>query len=65
MELRTMRLDPSGGLPPDPQVEVEVRLDDVLRQGGLVYPVESVTVERSWYCTLPAGHIEVRVVPQS
>lgn len=43
-------------------VEVEIRLDDILRQGGLVYPVESVTVERAWYCTLPSGSIEVREV---
>lgn len=43
-------------------MEVEVRLQDILDQGGLVYPVESVTVERAWYCTLPAGSIEVRPV---
>ena len=65
MELRTMRLNQAGGVPPDPHVEVEVRLEDILRQGGLVYPVESVTVERAWYCTLPSGHVDVRVVPQS
>lgn len=41
-------------------VEVEVRLADILDQGGLLYPVESVTVERAWYCTLPSGSIEVR-----
>jgi hypothetical protein len=41
-------------------IEVEVRLDDVLRQGGLVYPVQSVTVERAWYCTLPEQSVEVR-----
>ena len=44
-------------------VEVELRLGDILAQGGLVYPVESVTVERAWYCTLPSGSIEVREVP--
>lgn len=43
-------------------VEVETTLGDILRQGGLVYPVESVTVERAWYCTLPSGSIEVREV---
>ena len=43
-------------------VEVEIRLSDILKQGGLVYPVESVTVERAWYCTLPEGSIEVRAV---
>lgn len=44
------------------RVEVEVRLGDILEQGGLVYPVESVTVERAWYCTLPSGSVPVRVV---
>ena len=43
-------------------VEVEIRLADILRQGGLVYPVESVTVERAWFCTLPEGSVEVRAV---
>ena len=41
-------------------VEVEIQLGEILRQGGLIYPVESVTVERAWYCTLPTGSIEVR-----
>ena len=63
MEMRTMRLDKTGGVP-DPHVEVEVTLDEILQQGGLVYPVESVTVERAWYCTLPSGHVDVRVMPQ-
>ena len=44
------------------RVEVEVRLEDLLRQGGLVYPVESVLVERAWYVTLPQGSVEVREV---
>lgn len=43
-------------------VEVQVKLGDVLRQGGLIYPVESVTVERVWYCTLPSASVEVREV---
>ena len=60
MELRTLRESPGGHH--DPHVEVEVRLGDVLAQGGLVYPVESVTVERAWFCTLPAQGIDVRVV---
>jgi hypothetical protein len=42
------------------RVEVEVRLADLLRQGGRMYPVASVTVERAWYFTLPAGSIDVR-----
>ena len=64
MELRTLRLDKNGHMPPDPHVEVEVTLDEILQQGGLVYPVESVSVEKAWYCTLPSGHVEVRVMPQ-
>ena len=62
MELRALRTDPNAGMVPDPHVEVEVRISDILRQGGLLYPVESVTVERAWYCTLPARGVEVRVV---
>lgn len=42
--------------------QVEVRLQDVLDQGGLVYPVESVVTEKVWYFTLPAGGVAVRVV---
>lgn len=44
------------------RMEVELRLGDVLAQGGLVYPVESVTVEKAWYCTLPSGSVTVREV---
>lgn len=50
------------GAQPVDRVEVEVRLQDILRQGGLIYPVESVTVERVWYCTLPERSVEVREV---
>ena len=39
-----------------------IRLGEILQQGGLIYPVESVTVERAWYCTLPDGSVEVREV---
>ena len=60
VEMRALR-GPSGGLALPP-IEVEVQLQDILRQGGLIYPVESVTVERAWYCTLPADGIEVRPV---
>lgn len=42
------------------RLEVAVRLGDVLDQGGLLYPVESVTVEKAWYCTLPSGSVTVR-----
>lgn len=61
MEMRTLRAGrdrPDAPLPD--RVEVEVRLQDILQQGGLVYPVESVAVERAWYCTLPAGSVNVR-----
>lgn len=55
MEMRALK----AGRPSD-KVEVEVRLGDILSQGGLLYPVESVTVERAWYCTLPLNAVEVR-----
>ena len=63
MEMRTLQatMERRASIQAD-HVEVEVRLQDVLDQGGLVYPVESVTVERAWYCTLPAGSIDVRPV---
>ena len=60
MELRTLRAGKGPGNAALDRVEVEVRVADVLSQGGLLYPVESVTVEKAWYCTLPAGHVEVR-----
>src|SRR5688572_12746565 len=44
------------------RIEVEVRLGDILTQGGLIYPVESVAIERDWYCTMPSGKVTVRVV---
>jgi hypothetical protein len=59
MEMRTLR----GRQTPEDRVEVEVRLGDALAQGGLLYPVESVTVERAWYVTLPTGSVDVRVMP--
>lgn len=63
MELRALKARPGPDGPSKlDRVEVEVRLEDILRQGGLLYPVESVTVERVWYCTLPAGSVEVREV---
>ena len=42
------------------RVAVELRLQDVLDQGGLIYPVESVVTEKTWYVTLPAGDVAVR-----
>jgi hypothetical protein len=60
MEMRVLRAD--GGAPPDPHIEVAVRVRDLLAQEGRAYPVESVTVEEALYWTLPAGFIEVRVL---
>lgn len=39
---------------------VEVVLQDVLDQGGLIYPVESVITDRVWFLTLPEGGVRVR-----
>ncbi|MGH7710718.1 MAG: hypothetical protein ACREOG_05510 [Gemmatimonadaceae bacterium] len=63
MEMRALKAAQHKLVTPVDRVEVEVRLQDILQQGGLVYPVESVTVERVWYCTLPVGSVEVREVP--
>ncbi len=41
---------------------IELRLQDVLDQGGLLYPVQSVVTEKVWYFTLPSGSVRVRVV---
>ena len=63
MEMRALKAGRGSlGVPAEDRVEVEVRLQDILSQGGLIYPVESVTVERAWYCTLPAGSVNVRAV---
>ena len=61
MEMRALHSGRGSlGVPSADFIEVEVRLQDILRQGGLIYPVESVTVEKVWYCTLPAGSVEVQ-----
>ena len=44
----------------DERVSVELRLGDALEQGGLIYPVESITTSRVWYVTLPKGTVRVR-----
>jgi hypothetical protein len=44
------------------RIEVEVRLGDILAQGGLIYPVESVAIEKAWYCTIPSGTVQVKLV---
>ena len=41
---------------------VEVRLQDVLDQGGLIYPVESVITDRIWFLTLPDGRVPAREI---
>ena len=41
---------------------VELLLQDVLDQGGCIYPVESVITEPVWYFTLPDGEVPVRTV---
>ncbi len=40
---------------------VSLRLGDVLDQGGLIYPVESVIIEKVWYLTLPQGRVHVNL----
>ena len=45
------------------RVCVEVRLKDLLDQGGLIYPVESIITDRVWYVTFPRGRVRVRIVP--
>lgn len=61
VEMRVLQARGGGaGKSPEDAADVAVRLGDILRQGGLIYPVESVTVERVWYCTLPSGSVEVR-----
>ena len=62
VEMRTLKASGPAGVLALPPIEVEVQLKDILEQGGLVYPVESVTVERVWYCTLPENGIDVRPV---
>ena len=41
------------------RITVALRLGDMLDQGGLLYPVESVITEPVWYVTLPAGRVRV------
>lgn len=62
MEMRTLRAGKAQRQSNSGRIEVEVRLEDILSQGGLMYPVESVEVERAWYFTLPSGSVEVREV---
>lgn len=42
------------------RVGIEVQLQDVLDQGGLLYPVESVITSQVWYLTFPEGSVKVR-----
>lgn len=57
MELRALQAAQDAAAD---RLEVEVRLQDILGQGGLIYPVVSVTVEKAWYVTLPHGGVDVR-----
>jgi hypothetical protein len=41
------------------RTRVAVRLQDVLDQGGLIYPLESAITEGVWYLTLPDGRVRV------
>jgi hypothetical protein len=59
-ELRALQAGLNRAPSEGDHVEVEVRLADLLNQGGAMYPVQSVTIERAWYFTLPSGFIEVR-----
>ena len=59
-ELRALQASLNRGATEADHVAVEVRLADLLEQGGAMYPVQSVAVERAWYFTLPSGSIEVR-----
>jgi len=58
-ELRVLQADLNRAAAAD-HVQVEVRLGVLLEQGGAMYPVQSVAIERAWYFTLPSGSIEVR-----
>lgn len=65
MEMRTLQtLEKDRAAAAADRVEVAVSIEELLRQGGRMYPVESVMVERAWYFTLPDGSIEVREVSQ-
>ena len=44
------------------RTRVAIRLQDVLDQGGRIYPVESIITTRVWYFTLPEGGALVRGV---
>jgi hypothetical protein len=60
MELRVLQARQQANQPATDRVEVEVSVQELLAQGGAMYPVESVTVERAWYFTLPSGGLDVR-----
>lgn len=44
------------------RIRVEVRLGDMLDQGAMMYPVNSVIIDRVWFVTLPTGRIPTRTV---
>jgi hypothetical protein len=41
------------------RTSIAVRLQDVLDQGGLIYPVESTITKGVWYLTFPEGSVMV------
>ena len=43
----------------DDRICVKVCLKDILEHGGLIYPVESVIISKTWYFTLPEGKVRV------
>jgi hypothetical protein len=59
-ELRALQAGLNRAATEADHVEVEVRLGDLLERGGVMYPVQSVAVQRAWYFTLPSGSVEVR-----
>jgi hypothetical protein len=61
-ELRALQAGVNRAAAEADLVQVEVRLEDLLEQGGAMYPVQSVAIEQAWYFTLPSGSIEVREV---
>ena len=43
---------------------VQVRLKEILKQGGLIYPDRSSFVSGSFFITLPNGSVEVEMVSE-
>ena len=43
----------------DDRICVKVKLADLVSQGGLLYPVESVITSKTWYITFPESRMKV------